>query len=79
MHRPFAADWRALPGVVRHTFTHIHLQLSVMATTVNRGTGSDGVWVAPDDFGDLALPSLMRKVARHAMTYGSDAGQGIDA
>ncbi len=38
-----------------------------MAATVNGGTGSDGVWVAPDDFGDHALPSLMRKVARHAI------------
>ncbi len=51
----------------------------MMAATVNGSAGSDGVWVAPDDFGDHALPSLMRKVARHAMTYGSDAGQGIDA
>ncbi len=50
-----------------------------MAATVNVGTGSDCVWVAPDDFGDLALPSLMRKVARHAMAHDADAGQGMDA
>ncbi len=67
MHRPFAADWRALPDVVRQTFTNFHLELTVMAATVNGSTGSDGVWVAPDDFGDHALPSLMRKVARHAI------------
>ncbi len=76
---PFAADWRALPGVVRQTFTHFHLELTVMAATVNAGTGSDGVWVAPDNFGDLALPSLMRKVARHAMAHDADARLGMDA
>ena len=68
---PMAADWRALPGVVRHTFTHFHLVLTVMAGQANGAPVADGVWVAPDDFADHALPSLMRKVARHAMAHGA--------
>ncbi len=65
-----------MPGVVRHTFAHFHLQLTVMAATVNGG--ADGVWVAPDDFGDHALPSCMRKVVPHAMAHVADAVQGMD-
>jgi A/G-specific adenine glycosylase len=57
-----------LPGQVRHVFTHFELTLTVWAGRVP-GTGdpSAGVWVKPDRFGDLALPSLMTKVVRHAM------------
>jgi len=65
---PVAADWRALPGQVRHVFTHFELTLAVWAGSV-RGQGDPeaGLWVTPDRFGDHALPSLMRKVARHAL------------
>ena len=31
---PLAADWRALPGTVRHTFTHFHLELTVLAARI---------------------------------------------
>lgn len=65
---PVAADWRTLPGQVRHVFTHFELTLSVWAGQVPlRGDPAVGIWVTPDRFGDYALPSLMRKVARHAL------------
>jgi A/G-specific adenine glycosylase len=62
---PIKADWQALPGSVPHTFTHFHLELTVMAAKVDGA--ADGVWAKPDAFGDHALPSVMRKVAKHAL------------
>jgi A/G-specific adenine glycosylase len=49
---------------VRHLFTHIDLTV-----TVERGTtaaDAAGMWVRPDRFGELALPTLTRKLLRHA-------------
>ena len=60
---PFAAVWREA-GTVRHTFTHFHLELSVMAA---RGAGNPdrGEWgpLVPGE-----LPTLFRKV--HAVAAG---------
>lgn len=65
---PVAADWRVLPGQVRHVFTHFELTLTVWATRLpGKGDPEAGIWVTPDRFGDYALPSLMMKVVRHAM------------
>jgi A/G-specific adenine glycosylase len=70
---PFGAAVEALPGLVRHTFTHFHLELSVLAGRVGgkiptlRAGG--GVWVAVERLGEQALPSLMRKVAAHALRH----------
>jgi len=65
---PVPAEWRVLPGQVRHVFTHFELTLTVWAGRVpGRGDPKLGIWVKPDRFGDYALPSLMMKVVRHAM------------
>ena len=69
---PGALDWQQLPGQVRHTFTHFHLELTVFAAAANGqpiDDGADTRWVQPTDFGDQALPSVMQKVARHALTH----------
>jgi A/G-specific adenine glycosylase len=66
---PLETDWRVLPGQVRHVFTHFELTLTVWTGRVSgRGDAKLGMWVKPDKFGDYALPSLMMKVVRHAMT-----------
>jgi A/G-specific adenine glycosylase len=65
---PLTAEWRVLPGQVRHVFTHFELTLTVWVAKVpGRGDPEAGVWVTPDRFGDYALPSLMLKVVRHAL------------
>jgi A/G-specific adenine glycosylase len=62
---PAAAEWRMLPGSVRHGFTHFQLELRVMAgETDNFG---EGLWSPVDRLGDHALPTLMKKVVRHAL------------
>jgi A/G-specific adenine glycosylase len=67
---PVAARWHALPGVVRHGFTHFELEITILAGTVRRD-GGDGVWVALDRLGEHALPTLMKKVVEHAMRHAS--------
>ena len=64
---PFAADWHPLPGLVRHGFTHFELELRVLAGRPKRARKGGGVWCRPDEFGTQALPTLMKKVARHAL------------
>ena len=58
----FVKDWQALDVVVTHTFTHFHLELRVLIA--KKPTSSDGMWVLPSDFGNYALPTVMKKVAK---------------
>ena len=54
----------AAPGTVRHGFTHFRLELAIVA-----GYGeADGLWSQVDRLGEHALPTLMKKVARHAVS-----------
>jgi A/G-specific adenine glycosylase len=36
LHAPFAAEWRKLPGIVRHGFTHFELEIEVYYTEVEK-------------------------------------------
>jgi len=67
---PIAADgWTPLPGIVRHTFTHFHLELLVLRAQAGE-VAEDALWCLPEDLGGRGLPSLMRKVAAHALGAG---------
>jgi A/G-specific adenine glycosylase len=69
-HAPVAADWRRLPGAVRHVFTHFELRLEVAAARAGGGwREADGIWVPLDRLSDQALPTVMRKVVRHALAH----------
>lgn len=60
---PLDANWRALPGEVRHTFTHFHLRLSIKIAQVSCETKPEiGQFVAGDAFRRSELPTVMRKV-----------------
>ena len=65
---PLRARWRTLPGQVRHTFTHFHLELTVLAARVGveRAAGLPGMWAGLDGMSHLALPAVMKKFIRHA-------------
>ncbi|OZA18494.1 MAG: A/G-specific adenine glycosylase, partial [Rhodobacterales bacterium 17-64-5] len=56
---PAPADWQKL-GEVRHTFTHFHLILAVMAARID-GPASRGEWVPRHRFRPADLPTVMRK------------------
>jgi len=69
---PVRAKWRPLKGVVKHTFTHFHLELRILAATV-RGDKAEKLeigamtWVRLDQLGAYALPSVMKKIVTHAL------------
>ena len=62
---PLATDWRALRGAVRHTFTHFHLELSVLAARA--AAPVEGQWCPRRDLDDAGLPSVMQKVVKLAL------------
>ncbi len=62
-----AGDWRLLPGVVRHTFTHFHLELAVATGRSNAANAARGLWCPLDRLAQQALPTVMRKVVSHAL------------
>ena len=61
---PAPASWRALPGRVRHVFTHFALELEVRIARTGEGAG---IWVPIDRLGGEAIPSVMRKVLERAL------------
>lgn len=74
---PVAATWCRLPGGVGHTFTHFHLEMMVLAARCRTGAVANGLWVRPDRFGEHALPTLMKKIAAHALAAdGAGGGRG---
>jgi len=71
---PLAAAWRGLPGMVRHTFTHFHFEVTVWAAQADKrqaGTRKDldGRWVALDGLAAEALPTVMRKIIEHGLIH----------
>jgi len=62
-------QWRQIPGIVRHVFTHFPLELAVFAAQVPRATAAPkgARWVKIGDLADEALPNVMRKVLAHAL------------
>ncbi len=59
---PFTSEWKKMRGVIEHTFTHFHLELTIW-TTQRKALTLNGRFVKFEDLSDEALPSLMRKVA----------------
>jgi len=61
--------WRELPGVVKHVFTHFPLELVVfLAAVPGRPPAPAGTrWVARRRLDEEALPTVMRKVLKHAL------------
>ena len=63
--------WEDIPSAnhqshVRHTFTHFHLEVDVQ--TCLDEDAFEGVWVHPRDLHTYALPTLIKKVIRSALT-----------
>jgi A/G-specific adenine glycosylase len=75
-HAPLKAQWREVPGLVEHTFTHFHLELSVYFAKVPAEAKLAAAahpercrWVHDRDLHAAALPSVMRKVLAHALGW----------
>jgi A/G-specific adenine glycosylase len=66
---PLSARWRVLDGLVQHGFTHFQLELTVLAAKVRLGDPKLGIWCPLDRIGEQALPTLFRKVVKHALRH----------
>jgi A/G-specific adenine glycosylase len=68
---PVPARWKLLDGLVRHTFTHFHLELTVARATATTGglakLAPGTSWCTVDRMSERALPTVMRKVIEHAV------------
>lgn len=64
---PVAAEWHAVPGEVRHTFTHFHLRLALRVAHLP--PDAPGAFIAPDSFDPRALATVMRKAHALATAY----------
>ncbi|MGQ0580531.1 MAG: A/G-specific adenine glycosylase [Reyranella sp.] len=67
---PLPARWTLLEGLVRHTFTHFHLELSVARATATTDRLAKllpgSAWCTLDLLDERALPTVMRKVIEKA-------------
>jgi A/G-specific adenine glycosylase len=70
LQAPFRASWKKRAGVVRHGFTHFELEIEVYVAHVDKRPVCDGRWIAPANFADVALPTVMRKILTHALDDG---------
>jgi A/G-specific adenine glycosylase len=59
---PGVERWEAIPIVIRHTFTHFHLELRVMKGKSD--VPQKGLWSSLDNIKSHALPTVMKKVIR---------------
>ncbi|MDA9769842.1 A/G-specific adenine glycosylase [Emcibacteraceae bacterium] len=63
---PIIANWDLLPGVVRHTFTHFHLELKVVRLNLEEMINlQEGEWCEIEKSNEYALPTVMKKIFVH--------------
>jgi len=68
---PVTAKWRPLDGIVRHTFTHFQLELTVLTAETDKQGPKGSFWCPPAKFSEHALPTVMKKVAKLVSDYSS--------
>ncbi len=66
---PLKGMWEA-GGVVRHTFTHFHLELGVAVYAGNAVPVGEGEWWPLDRIADAGLPTLFAKAAERVLAAG---------
>ncbi len=61
---PFDAKWQKRLGIVEHTFTHFHLQVTVWVAKDSERVALDESyrWVPSEEVDSEALPTVMRKI-----------------
>ena len=64
---PFPASWKKRAGLVRHGFTHFELEIEVYRADIAKRPKFPGKWIASEKLGEVALPTVMRKIVEHAL------------
>jgi A/G-specific adenine glycosylase len=67
---PFAAKWKKRAGIVHHGFTHFELETEVYIADVQKRPRFKGDWIAAERLGEVALPTVMRKIVAHGLDSG---------
>jgi A/G-specific adenine glycosylase len=63
---PIIANWQQVSGLVRHTFTHFHLELKVIRLDIEEMINlQEGSWCRLDELERYALPTVMMKIIEH--------------
>jgi A/G-specific adenine glycosylase len=78
---PLDAGWRRLFGLVRHTFTHFPLELTVFFAEVGAETPAPDTmrWTPRLGLADEPLPNVMKKVLAHAFDTRLSSSDGATA
>lgn len=63
---PVKAVWQHVPPVISHVFTHFKLEIDVRAARTNKKP--KGLWIRVEELQNEAVPSLTKKIVRHALT-----------
>ncbi|MDA1132964.1 MAG: NUDIX domain-containing protein, partial [Proteobacteria bacterium] len=63
---PAGVRWQRR-GTVRHTFTHFHLELAVLAGRTTSAAAIPALWTPATDAGLAPLPTVTKKAARLAL------------
>lgn len=69
---PLKARWRQAPGIVAHGFTHFRIEFRVLIGHMSESPRLKSVgerWCPIPELGQQALPTLMRKLVRHAQVH----------
>ena len=53
---PIKTDWQMVSGMVRHSFTHFHLELTVFRGRSSREREPRGVWCEVENSGTMRCP-----------------------
>lgn len=64
-YAPLAGKWKQSPGLVTHIFTHFTLEINIATAVTHKNF--PGRWVSPYKLESEALPSVMKKIVRHAL------------
>lgn len=84
-YAPAEVFWRPVPGLVRHTFTHFHLELGVVAARADQAIQSsleaqeavEQRFVGLDALSEVALPTAMTKIVRHVLASAGKPGATV--
>ena len=68
---PCSGKWVELPGCVNHTFSHFRINMTIYTGKVDgRSIRQTNSWYRRDQFSNLALPSLTKKIVKHVESFG---------
>jgi A/G-specific adenine glycosylase len=62
---PLSAEWQQLSGLVTHVFTHFSLEMIVHRARLEQPPETEGLWQPVNRLHEVALPTVMKKVAAH--------------